>query len=942
MYEQEIINAVYQNNLHDLIACLDKGVNVNTRDTHGNLLIELVVYFQCREIFEHLVNNKVDLKICNIKKLINKERELSRNNPLLRELIKLRARALKHIEAQLDEDIAIIGNKLITTLLYESSRHGWDGEIPIELRIQIEYLAPWFIGKNKKDYIEYIQAQETENNTFYGSYLSDDSDSDEEREFSKKDERIRNFHVQNATSLREKAQVKKIFYQKDSKQAKKGDLKKVTDASRTFNLEKRTTIHYGNHIDANKIQCDLDHLNNLLKSGSSISEALSFLLSTDPTFTIFFVAQYRGITHLTTCWNQPSRKAHRKDQAEINKPQYSASVMVAAGVDIFRSYTTAEHRESVHPAASKLLKAEAELLREILLTLREPRPYSYEGYTYANLAYLLQAIYTQDYDGFHKLIKTDPLLSCLLLNDYNPFLSTGDTPYHAEKYAYGIKPYKGHEDERLRPRWRWDGKAERPYSGVVYASLHPLSDFTQDGPLHLISLNRAAEIKLKKELEIIAERESCFPAFLSEGRVFLKHVAKYPSFRGPYKQIYLYKYGLDENFYYKLQHKLQSARPHTSEMKAFKKLLGEWLCSYYEVSLIDRARREAEQRGGVLIYRGINGAFSLKPPIDSVNRNHNQITEEVKTPVKNKQQRRTSLSPCTSPEIIQIDNESSAEEVIDSLANLVIEDTANYKASTALSLLINAVREKRHLALAHYLKIPIFLQEINESFNTTDITVLLPRVGLLHLAILENNPEAVRLLLQIPRINVNLLPDETEENPYYDFSFSRNLTPLKLAIDKDQIEIVSLLCKHPKIRLNLSAKYIQDTFLLDKIDFGLRNYIQNCSTPKKPTNVADDVFDYLCTLKKKNINLLTHTESSQYIPRQAYFGENDRGCTREIAYALFSWFDTDSLKKSSKVCKAWKKLASDITSDQQFKFFSKEGKDEIVELEKSLNNKLKI
>src|SRR5690606_3619387 len=157
--------------------------------------------------------------------------------------------------------------------------------------------------------------------------------------------------------------------------------------------------------------------------------------------------------------------------------------------------------------------------------------------------------------------------------------------------------------------------SERPYSGITYTSLHPITDYDKNGPLHLISLNRNGEVRIKNELTTIAERESCFPAYIPKNRVIHKQIVKYPSFKGVYKEIYLPKYGIDKQFYYKLKELRDKAHPHSPEMTIFKKLLGEWICSFNEVRLIDIARKEAEKRGGVLVYRSVDGGFSLTPPI---------------------------------------------------------------------------------------------------------------------------------------------------------------------------------------------------------------------------------------------------------------------------------------------------------------------------------------
>lgn len=717
----------------------------------------------------------------------------------------------KYIEITNTDSEEVILNKLITTLLYKSNRHGWDSEICKEIKSMIEILNDGCKNWNKYTYECYISQVETQNNTFYGSYSSEDSDSEEDASFGLCSIHEKQKKYNEADVYISRGQIEKISYQKKSGNNAKGDLKTIKNASTTFDINARNKIHYGEAVDQDKIENDLLLLNSQLIEKVPLEKAIRKLKEEDPSFTDFYVAQYRGITYLTTKWNQSSRKLHRKDN-EQNRPQYSAAVLKTANISFFRNYPMAiaqieEKREEMN--------YQAELLKEILLTLREPKPYSYKGYTYSNLGYLLQNIYTQDYDGFHHLIKTHPVLKCLLLNEDNPFFSMGDTPYHAEKYAHGIKPYKGHESYRLRPRWQSSGKAERPYSGVVYASLHPLTDFTDNGPLHVISLNRSAEIKLDQELEIVSERESCFPSYLPEGRIFYKHIAKYPSFKGNYKRIYYYKYGITETLYNKLKEKLRQARPHTDEMKDFKKLLGEWLCSYHEVRLIDIARQEAENRGGVLIYRDINGCFSLTPPIDSVNRHTKEMTAELKTPIKRKQVRRSSLSPAHKDPVIQpIFDENSINQIIDLTTILHIYDDesepadifteGNNDLSIPFSLLLNAVREKRHLALQYFISKEIFSNTINDKCNMWR----LENATLLHLAILQNDAKAVQILLSTPNIDINAIADETIHHESHGNVYYENITPLQLAVIYGNTEIISVLLNHSQINCNIMSSFV--------------------------------------------------------------------------------------------------------------------------------------
>lgn len=745
--------------------------------------------------------------------------DLSKNKDpkILKSLVIALARQQKFIDSAQNEKTSDVVNKLITTLLYKSNRHAWNSELCQELKNYITLLDPTFLFKSKSYYQNHIREQETNNNTFYGSYLSSDSDSGEENAYKQASTETRKSTKAKARILINRAQVDALTYQRNSGVHAKGDLKPFKSGSDTFDLEARARIRHDDSIDMSLVEAHLEELNALLKT-KPIDKALAELQEKNPNFTQFFVAEYRGVTHLTTLWNQESRKEHRNDASEIDKAQYSASVLVASSLSIFRSYK--ESKEAMNANASEI-KHKGDLLKEIILSLREPKPYSYKGYTYSNLGYLLQTIYTQDYDGFHELIKTHPIFKHLLLNGYNPFISMGDTPYHSEKYAHGIKPYKGHEEFRLRPRWQENGQAERPYSGVVYASLHPLTDFTNEGPLHLVSLNRNAEIKLERELLTIPERESCFPAYLPEDRVFYKHKAKYPAFKDEYKKIYLYKYGMDKPLFEKFKESLKNAKPHTKEMTEFKQRLGEWLCSFHEVKMIELAREEARRRGGVLIYRGVGTSFSLSPPVYSVNANNKANTDAIKTPVKEKQALRASLSPTKTESITLVTDESSVNslgDLIDAFHFTKEEDAStfiegNSTMSMPLSLLVSAIKNKYDLALEHYLKIDLFQAEINKTFTTSNYQ----NMSLLHLAVTLNNQRAVELLLNTPQINANILAEELAISKEGSCEFYEDLSALHLAIINARTEITNLLNNSPKVDKTLKPSIVTNKDLLDFI-----------------------------------------------------------------------------------------------------------------------------
>ncbi len=724
-----------------------------------------------------------------------------------------------HVEATVDDSKRRLINKIITSLLYESKRHSRNSVTCHNLNYYLCCLDPKFKDFSQDQLSSYIRQQETDTMDHFGSYLSDDSDSDDEAHWNKP-KRKAAFKQKNqqALSYTKRAQLDKLFYKRATKSKQTGDLKEVKEGSTTFDINQRTKICYGKTVNTKQVKRDLARLNRLLKRGHSLEEAQAELE------TRFCCAQYRGVTHLTNKWNAPSRRAQRKYD-EVGKPQYSASVYENGRISIFRNF---EQGLKKIESQQEQLQEKAMLLKEILLSWREARPCSDGRYSYSNYACMMQNLYSQDYDGFHLMLQKNAFLKAVLFNASNPFVSTGDTPYHALKYAYGIKPYKGHEHDRLRPRWTKARRAERPYSGVTYVSLHPLSDYDADGPLHLVSLNRNAEINIKKELMVMPERESCFPAFIPEQRVIHKHVAKYPSFTGAYKKIFLVKYGITSSFYKKLQFLLKNAPPHSSAMTSFKKILGEWLCSYQEVRLIDIAREEAEKRGMVMIYRDCHGGFTLTPPVDSVNRNTSAIKQDEKDRIKLAQKKRKEVAAGSDDSISLIDEEMCIAEITATFDKLrltarnddySVHESENGQMPLVFAMLLNTIKNRRNKALAHFLQHPMFIAEINRTIKTSQFN----SASLLHIAIAENNLEAFTQLIACDELLIQKT-DETINDSFHHYNYYEQISPLALTIIQGNMDMFTLCLESGRFKLDEKLSAVRNKDLIDdKLDMSDEN-----------------------------------------------------------------------------------------------------------------------
>lgn len=500
--------------------------------------------------------------------------------------------SLPHVEQETTEYYYYA---LIDKLLYEKKRHDWNEEPCLSLRRMLEKFRPGSIRKSIEALTDVLSDAEKTENTFFGDELSENSDSDEEEKFQRKPKAKRMNELDLAKEHRRRARYHTYSTAMNG----------VSSSPRP-DLKKPTIITYSSDVHRQAKE-DLKLINARLEKGERLTEEFLSSLKTK-----FRVAQYRGAHYFTTLWDADGRRKHRQWD-EKNLPQFSSAVLRACGVGGYHDFYT---RMQDHQF-SQQLTVRAEKMQSMLLWMQHSEPVSYGGFLYLNLFYLLQSWYTSGYDAFptkmkNELSREGSAFSKYELNSDRPLLSTGDVPHHALRYAYGLKLYEGHESERLDFRVRKDGRAERPYSGKVYVSLHPLSDFTNFNPTHVTSLFVHGILSLGNI--IAAERETSFLGYLHENRVVIQHVAKYPSFSGAHKEIYEYKYGLTKEVYEKLQKHFQEFSPHSDERKQLELVLGEYLCAYQEVRLIAIAKEKAEAEGAILIYRNEDGGFSLDLP----------------------------------------------------------------------------------------------------------------------------------------------------------------------------------------------------------------------------------------------------------------------------------------------------------------------------------------
>jgi hypothetical protein len=377
---------------------------------------------------------------------------------------------------------------------------------------------------------------------------------------------------------------------------------------------------------------DLAELNRRLGEGMPIHQAADKL----PGSSSFMVAQYRGLHYSKPKFEPEQRRAHR-GLDELGRPIYSQSALAlgeGGAAKYYGLYNDPQQKDALS-AHQDTLTAHATKIRAALQALRMEAATkdvqssvtrSTARFAPQSLADVSTHLYSEDYEGYHKALgeaqaraksgeAPEPLDAIFagLPNASNPIVSTGDVPYHAQRYAYGLKPYQGHEAEVLEPGYDQQGRPRRPYSGKTYTSLHPLTDYDPlTGPRQLVPLQNEHRINISKM--IIPERESQFEGMMEEDRVVAQHKAKFPSFAKDYKPVYAQKYGLDEATFGEFQKTFTHGTLGDRERVFTESLLSTHLAKHGEIRAVEEARRLALKNGARLVYRTGPAGFGFAPP----------------------------------------------------------------------------------------------------------------------------------------------------------------------------------------------------------------------------------------------------------------------------------------------------------------------------------------
>ncbi len=514
---------------------------------------------------------------------------------------KFNAEIAKCIDLLKKDDVEL---RIATALCYESQRHPEDS---LDCKIRRDLLKvfdPELATKPIAELASYLKSQETAKHDYYGSNLSDDSDSD------LSDSEIAMGENLSLGQLTNKANLTGIV--QHLKSIINGEEVAVTEK----NLSSKFPPNDFSYTASEKAKADLATLNRKYEQARNQGKVAELLNSLDTKFSLL---HFRGLSYYTTHWSQPARRHHR-NLDEVGHAQFASASLQAAGIaiDDLRDHTLESIEKKATPHANKIINFKRKLEDEE--NFYDP---NFRDRKFSNALYFFHELYTDKYDRFPGFLRS--------INSGirgNPLASTGETPRHPFNYALGVKIYEGHENKRLRPRHNNERRCERPHSGKVYFINLPLAELASTAMVSVPILNYKAEIVIDNLK--IAEREAAFWGMIKGEWIIGQSSARYPSFDKKYKPKYFEKYGLNKEAYTLFSTAFESFAPHTNENKLCKLLLGTYLSAFYEQKAMRYCIRSIGKKTQP-VFLGMDGKFSFKlgPYTPFVNGANNQISREA-------------------------------------------------------------------------------------------------------------------------------------------------------------------------------------------------------------------------------------------------------------------------------------------------------------------------
>ncbi|MDQ2993582.1 MAG: hypothetical protein M3R00_01345 [Pseudomonadota bacterium] len=530
------------------------------------------------------------------------------------------------------------GYTLLTALIHNSYRHNWHTAPCVYLRMAIRCTVNTFeIKSTQESCVRELKTFESQNATYYGDDLSDDSDEeDNTRLIENSDEyfseikglqKARGFWqaTKRTTPQNKGLENKLVELVTKVKSAQIKDaytviaaLKKIDTKTINPNTSERANFPYTTYRPITPTQfAAIEEINKLIreaqtKNGQYTEQNIRRISQLCEEHRIY-VPQFRGLNYMVNRWNAPSRRYHYR-MIETGQPQHCEMALRSLEFNMYRElneqtdYTkNPENKMRCALIAQDIKKFIVDLRNHTMVTDYSDRSQN-QPYLFNNLLDRLQHSYSNGVDEFlielALLRKQFPNFWGSLPNARNPFVSTGSSPYHCFKYAYGIKKYYG---DVADPRYRRSGRAEYPHLGKLYVMLYRFDELLFSSQANnVVHLDKCGRVRLERDIG--PEKETSFLG--TSSNIIFQIGARLPSFHIAWLPIHEIKYGLTKELYEAFQYLILNSIPNTPLRDAVIDLLQIWLSSYHEVLLNHYL---CSKINGVLMFWGEDGTLTTEP-----------------------------------------------------------------------------------------------------------------------------------------------------------------------------------------------------------------------------------------------------------------------------------------------------------------------------------------
>lgn len=318
----------------------------------------------------------------------------------------------------------------------------------------------------------------------------------------------------------------------------------------------------------------------------------------------FWVAEYRCVHYYSQYFTQDQLLEHAHT-SHLNRMAPAPAAYFMADLDPGRAQVARE---------TELIKHK-DSLREFHARCKETGVYQYKGKRYGSVAAAVQEQMSNHYDGFKEDVKARRTPAHEMLDDMKahgyPSFATSDLPEHALRYGYGKKPIPG-LNGRLAPRYRNNGKPTNPILGKVFISLMSPLQMARERMCHVAGMHNKSEIKLCDT--VAPERETGAYGGLAQGYLFYEQVLSVPDFSQQYSNQIELRFGINLQKFGEYKAKFVKAR-RSQDILLVENEIVDFIKVFTKHKLLQIAQQQAQQRGGILIYRYRDREYGLEPEV---------------------------------------------------------------------------------------------------------------------------------------------------------------------------------------------------------------------------------------------------------------------------------------------------------------------------------------